>query len=178
MNQTEIWKDIKGYEGLYQVSNYGRVKGLDRFDNLNRSVKGIILKACIVGNGYHGVNLCNGKSKSYVIHRLVAMAFLNHKPSECKLVIDHIDFNRINNHLSNLRIITNRKNTNRKHLKSTSDYTGVSWFKNYKKWRAQIKINGKDKHLGYFTEELEASKVYDNALNQLNTFGSIKKTYD
>ena len=95
------------------------------------------------------------------------MAFLGHKPSGNKLVVDHIDFDRTNNHLSNLRIITHRENTNRKHIKSSSKYIGVSWYKSRKRWCAKIKINNKTKHLGYFIDELEASSAYQVALNNL-----------
>ena len=101
------------------------------------------------------------------MHQLVAEAFLNHKRCGMEFVINHIDFNKTNNKVENLEIITNRENSNQKHLKSSSIYTGVSWDKRYNKWRSNITVNGKLKHLGYFINELEASEVYKKELNNL-----------
>ena len=94
----EIWKDIEGYEGLYQVSNLGRVRSLDRYvkqwrDGL-KPVKGQIIKPCVrsIHNQYYYVNLWKSGVIKHYVHRLVAQAFLpnpdnlpqvNHK-NECK----------------------------------------------------------------------------------------------
>ena len=166
--QMEIFKDIKGYEGHYQVSDIGRVKSLERYDQMNRFIKERILKSNLSSNGYFTVNLCKGKPQTYLIHQLVAMAFLGHSPNGYNgLIVDHIDFNRTNNHLSNLKLISMRKNTDQKHLKSSSKYIGVSWCNTYKKWYACIRINKKTKNLGYFTDELKASESYKSALNKI-----------
>jgi hypothetical protein len=169
----EIFKDIDGYED-YQVSNLGRVKSLSRyikhFRGGKRLLKERILKPRLThntGDGYYMVYLYNGKGKNHLVHKLVARAFLNHIPSGKEYVIDHKDFDRTNNHLSNLKIITQRENTNRKHLKHSSKYTGVSFYKINSKWRASIGINGMQKHLGYFMEELEASKAYELAVKNI-----------
>ena len=92
----EIWKDIKGYEGLYQVSSFGNVKSLDRYvDGINgskRLMTGRILKHQKDGNGYHVVHLSKlGKVKNNKIHWLVAETFLNHKRNGFKYVIHHLD---------------------------------------------------------------------------------------
>lgn len=163
MKQKEVWRDIKDYEGLYQVSNHGNVKSL-------KYGKNRILKPALDSVGYYMVNLCNGKFHSYSIHKLVAIAFLNHKPCGYKIVVDHKDFNKTNNHLSNLRLISARENTNQIHLKSTSKYCGVSWQKVTKKWRAFIRINNKNKNLGSFNDELEASNAYQLALSKLKIY--------
>ena len=160
----EIFKDIPGYEGLYQVSNYGKVKSLVR----RGCVKDRILKPAISSGGYYTVSLYKEKPKKYAIHQLVAISFLNHIPCGYKLVIDHIDFNRTNNKLLNLKLISVRENTNKKHLKSSSKYCGVSWNTKHKKWYVYISINDINKYLGVFTNELEASKVYQKALKNLN----------
>ena len=77
MEQNEIWKDIEGYEGLYQVSNLGRVKSLERIDRHNHLVKERILKPKIEPNGYFRVDLCKeGKVKTLSVHRLVAQTFI------------------------------------------------------------------------------------------------------
>lgn len=94
----EIWKEIKDYEGLYWVSNQGRVK-----NRHNRILKPEIR------TGYHSVGLCkNSKCKHYRIHRLVAQAFIPNP--ENKPIINHIDENKLNNTPSNLEWCTNQEN--------------------------------------------------------------------
>ena len=106
----EIWKDILGYEGLYQVSSYGRIKSLSRKRN-NGLDKTIILKENINNKGYKRINLHkNKKMKSYLVHRLVAQAFIpnpNNYP-----IINHKDENPSNNHVSNLEWCTYKYNNN------------------------------------------------------------------
>lgn len=160
----EIFKNIPGYKGLYQVSNHGRVKSLAR----KGCIKDRILKPGTNKGGYSVVVLCNGFKKTHQVHKIVAITFLNHKPCGHKLVVDHKDFDRTNNHLSNLRLITPRENTNQKHLKSSSTYTGVCWDKARKKWLSAIKIEGKNKHLGYFIDELDASNAYQKELMKIS----------
>ena len=93
--ENEIWKDVIGYEGLYQVSNLGNVKSL-RFN------KEKILKQRIGTKGYFAVCLRKDKIvKTKEVHQLIAIAFLNHKPCGYKLVINHIDFNQKNNNILN-----------------------------------------------------------------------------
>ena len=97
----EIWKDIEGYEGLYQISNMGRVKALK---------KGIIRKPRL-GRGYLYLNLCkNGMKKTFKIHRLVAKAFIPN-PQNLKCV-NHKDENKLNNVVYNLEWCTFKYNTN------------------------------------------------------------------
>ena len=102
----EIWKDIKGYEGEYQVSNFGRVRSIDKYVNCglihsNKALKkGKILKLS-ERNGYLGVGLCNGKSqKSKLVHKLVAEAFIEN-PNNYNCV-NHKDENKQNNCVNNL----------------------------------------------------------------------------
>lgn len=158
----EIYKDVIGYEGHYAVSNLGNIKSI-KFN------KEKILKPCNTSlDGYYRVNLViNGKSKSRLVHQLIAESFLNHKRCGTKLVINHIDFNRTNNNVNNLEIVTFRENTNQKHLKSSSIYTGVCWDKSRNKWISRIRINGKMINLGRFENELDASKKYQEKLNNL-----------
>ena len=153
MNQ-EVFKPIPGYEGIYEVSNLGNVKSLERINAIGRKQKERILKPRAT-RGYYGISLYkDNKSKSRTIHQLVAEAFLNHKPCGLKLVVNHIDVNKQNNKSDNLEIVTNRENSNRKHLKSSSKYVGVSWYKERNKWLSFIRINGKQKYLGSFSKEL------------------------
>ena len=106
---SEIWKDIQGYEELYQVSNLGRVKSLDKYDKHNRFKRGKIKAICDNGNGYCVVNLkVDGKQKSRTVHRLVATAFI---PNPKNLPeINHIDGNKKNNNVSNLEWCDRRHN--------------------------------------------------------------------
>lgn len=169
MEHDEVWKDVPDYEGYYQVSNKGRVKSLSRTLSIGRFLKEKILKNGFDGRGYSKVILCkNTFIKTYKIHKLVAICFLNHKPNGLKLVVNHKDFNRLNNQIDNLEIVTNRENTNKKHLKSRSKHTGVTWREDRNKWHSQIYINGKQKHLGYFNNEIEAGKAYQEYLKNLN----------
>ena len=157
----EQWQKIQGYENDYLISSFGEVKSI-------KNGKDKILKKSKNINGYFIVSLCkNGKTKSFQIHQLVAIHFLNHIPNGLISVINHIDFNKNNNNVSNLEITTNRINSNRKHLKSTSQYTGVSWDKNRNKWQSQIKKDGKTIFLGRYDNELDASVAYQNELNKL-----------
>jgi len=166
-DQVEVWKPIPGYEGKYEFSNLHNVKSLSRF--IKRGNGGFWSKEKILKifleEGYYKVGLClNGKSKSFGIHQLVAMEFLNHTPCGFELVVEHKNQIRTDNRIENLEIITQRKNANKKHIKSSSKYTGVSWHKKNNKWRSAIVIEGKVKHLGYFEIEEEASEYYENAL--------------
>lgn len=170
----EIWKDVPTYEGLYQVSNLGNVKSLSRFkmSGGNKvSVKGRILKGGQSGlkkNMYLAVVLCdNTHRKQYKIHVLVAMAFLNHTPCGHKLVVDHINDNKLDNRVENLQIVTHRFNTYKTQGKWVSKYKGVSMCKIKNKWRARIRIQGKEIIIGYFTCELAASLAYQNKLKTL-----------
>jgi hypothetical protein len=106
----EQWRDIKGYEGLYQVSNLGRVKSMKR-----TTTKGGILKHDIV-TGYLRVSLCkNNIRKNYLIHRLVAENFIGYRDSPMQ--INHKDFNRQNNRPENLEWVTRKENI--KHFRTS-----------------------------------------------------------
>lgn len=165
--EVEIWKDIPGYEGLYQVSNLGRVKSLPReICNSRRCYisKERVLKNVLGKTGYFKLQLYKyGKVKYIQLHQLVAMVFLNHSPNGHNLVVDHINNNKLDNRVDNLQIVTTRKNLS-KDKKGTSKYTGVSLEKKNNRWRSQINVNGKVKYLGKFNCELAASYAYQKAL--------------
>lgn len=102
MNQKEIWKEVCGYEGLYHVSNLGRVKS-------TVCKKYHILKPTLSCNGYHQVSLyVNGCSKTFFIHRLLMLSFIPNP--ENKPHVNHIDSNTINNNLDNLEWCTRSEN--------------------------------------------------------------------
>lgn len=99
----ETWKDIEGYEGLYQVSSWGRVKSTYR--------GGKILKTDKLRNGYLRVTLSkDGMYKRYLVHRLVAQAFIPNPQN--KLQVNHIDEDKENNYVENLEWVTATENLN------------------------------------------------------------------
>ncbi len=95
--EQEIWKDIPGYTGLYQVSNFGRVKSLYRVVAHSRKVNQVVtekyLKQGTGSHGYFNVNLSNGRRKTFTVHQLVGMAFLGHIPKSYESVINHKNCN-------------------------------------------------------------------------------------
>jgi len=170
--QKEIWKDIPEYEGIYQVSNLGNVKSLPRKNyskyGVLRFLKGKVLANRPDGSGYFMVYLCKkGIMKSFKIHQLVASIFLSHIPNGNILVVNHKNFNRSDNRLDNLNIVTMRENGNQEHIKSSSKYVGVGWDKSRNKWTSKIWINGKTKNLGRFVNEYDAHLAYQKELSKL-----------
>lgn len=159
----EIWKNVIDFEGMYQVSNLGNVKSLNRLviqsNGKEIYLKERILKKCYDAFGYACYQLSkNGKLKNYRGHVLVAMHFLNHKPNGFKLVVDHINNIPSDNRVENLRLLTSHENTYRGRLNLTSKYKGVCWHKGRKMWMSYKN----KKHIGYFNTEKEA---YNSVLN-------------
>ena len=138
---VEEYKIIKDFEN-YEVSNLG---------NVRNNKTGRVLKLQIDTHGYYRVSLCkDGKPFNKKIHKLVAEYFIPNPFN--KLCIDHVDNNRLNNNVNNLRWVTSQENCMNSKLSSrnTSNYKGVHFAKQRNKWQAQIHFNGKNKHLGYF----------------------------
>lgn len=114
----EIFKDIPGYEGLYQVSNLGNVKSLKR-----PGAKEKLLKGEIDQDGYIRITLTkNGKTKKYKAHRLVMMAFNN--TNDYSLQVNHIDGNKKNNKLENLEWCTASYNTRHSYINNLNKTKG------------------------------------------------------
>lgn len=166
---NEVYKDIEGYEGIYQVSNLGNV----------RNQRGKVLKTYQINSGYLCLKLfdANGKRSSHLVHRLVAAAFLS-KP---KKEVNHIDGNKHNNTVSNLEWCTSSENKRhaldtginvynkptrgqkltRNGKPSASKYFGVSYDNTRSKWIGTV-VHNKVKllHKRYSTE-LEAARARD-----------------
>ena len=108
----EVWKDIQGYEGLYQVSTQGRVKSLERMIPYSKGMRKIpekIMQLELNTDGYWRLKLANGTTKkNKKIHRLVAEAFLPNP--EGKRCINHIDGDKSNNCVDNLEWVTHKEN--------------------------------------------------------------------
>ena len=184
MEIDEIWKDIPNYEGYYQVSNLGNVRSIDRVIKNRKAeylLKGKDIKFLINGGGYNGyfdvVLSKEGVQKRYRVHQLVAMAFLNHEPNGFKKVVNHKNFDKLDNRLENLEIISARENCNKKHLKSTSIYTGVSWEKNTNKWKSIITIKSQLIYLGRYEDEIQASEIYELAVKLVDKYNGIPKDF-
>jgi len=177
--EIEVWKDIPNYEGFYQASNLGNIKSLERmvkhWPSGLKIVKERILKANPNTQGYLSLWINKDSiSKKIQVHKLVAIAFLNHVPNGYEIVVNHKDFNILNNKLSNLELVSQRENANRKHLKSTSKYTGVYWYKRDKKWKSRIQINGKNKNLGTFENEHDAHLAYQKELDKIKILSLLE----
>lgn len=111
----EVWKDISGYEGYYQISDLGRIRSLDRYANVcgggKRLVKGKIIKPVKCTNGYYEASLSyKGVRKVLLLHRVVAEAFI---PNPHNLPeVNHKDENPANNEVNNLEWCTSKYNAN------------------------------------------------------------------
>lgn len=118
----EMWKSVKGYEGIYEVSNYGNVRSLDRKIEhrtknglTKRKVKGILMKQSKNKKGYSAIDLRKNNVRKYgFIHRLVATAFIGCPPTS-EHQINHLDGNNENNHVSNLEWVTLAENMDHAH---------------------------------------------------------------
>jgi len=158
--ENEIFIDAIGFENIYEVSNYGRV----RSKKYNRFIHGTISES-----GYVKLTLqTEDKAVIRKAHRIIYYSFY---PNTCKnMQINHIDRDKTNNAISNLEAVSSRENNSHKNmfLKKTSKYVGVSWATARKAWRVSITINGKRKFLGHFDDEIEARNAYLNYLNKYN----------
>jgi len=146
----EIYKEIKDFPN-YCVSNLGNVKN----NNTNK-----ILKQRIKKNGYLEVQLSKlNKSYHKYIHRLVIDTFLDNNDN--KKCVDHINGNKIDNNLKNLRWATHKQNGQNSKIRkdNTSSVKGVCFNKYHNKWHARIKIDGISIHLGYYDNLEDAKEV-------------------
>lgn len=164
-----------GLETNVEVTKEGNVRRV--LKDWHRKSKGkpkinygsVNLKDHISPCGYYwlSVSIKGNKNKSVRIHQMVASVFLGYVFNGNKNVVDHIDSNKLNNNLYNLRIITNRENISKEISKKTKYYVGVYFHKPMQKYRAQIHLNGKRKHLGYFNTPEEASEKYQSVLKTI-----------
>lgn len=158
MNSEEVWKPIKDYEGLYEISNFGRVKNAKHNTMLKMHNK----------EGYQRLALHrNGKSRCVYVHRLVAETFIeNHDPK--KKVVDHIDRERTNNHVSNLRWATLSQNSKNRHITGgKSKYKGVTFRERNQKYEVNACFNSKHHYIGSYENEKQAAKAYNEACIKL-----------
>jgi hypothetical protein len=161
-NVKEVWKQIPGFEG-YEASNTGLIRS---------HLRGVpkVLKFAKNNRGYFIVGVRRDMSTHHkLVHRLIAMTFLG----ESNLVVDHVNNNKEDNKLSNLRYCTQRENTTNGNfttsiIKKYSKFIGVTKSKGrQKEWKSTIRINGKSTYLGNFYTEQEAVNAYQNKLKQI-----------
>ena len=155
----EEYKKIDGYDN-YEISNQGNVRNTDT---------GKVLKTCKNIHGYYLVGLYkNCIKQTLMIHRLVALHFISN-PDNLR-EIDHINQDKANNTITNLRWISPSNNCRNRSKKqnTSSKFMGVCFDKARGKYRARISINNKRKHIGYYEKEEEAGSAFDNYVRQHN----------
>lgn len=128
-----------------------------------KKVKAGDFAGCLSKKGYWVIGLkINGKNKILMAHRVIY--FMYHKTNIDQYIIDHIDLNKSNNCISNLRLANlneNKWNQDKAKLKATSKYKGVYWCTTKQRWVAAICCNGKRGAIGYYKNELEAARAYN-----------------
>lgn len=156
----EIWKPIPNYEGIYEVSNTGRVVSLK--NGKRRDISGASRR-----DGYRVLKLRNfGSDGDFYLHRILATAFIDN-PNKLPYV-NHIDGNPSNNIISNLEWVSARENVSHgfKNKKCSSKYAGVHFCNQAKKWRASFRLEGKRKFIGHFLCETAAHIAYVKTITQ------------
>jgi hypothetical protein len=159
--ENEVWNDVIGTGGMYQLSDNGRYRS-------RKSGKWKIIKPCKNGVGYLKICTCfNCVEKRQYLHRAMWEAFVGPIPKSMQ--VDHINGIRDDNRLINLRLLNNRDNTQeaknreRKKGKTSSLYIGVHWNNAKKKWVVRINVYGKSEFAGYYDCEQVARCVSELA---------------
>ena len=165
---NECWRSIDGFIN-YQISNLGRVR------NCNT---GRILKPGWGTGGYLKVTLCKDSKKfTCRIHKLVANEFIDNPNN--KKCIDHINNDRVDNTVTNLRFATYSENQRNKPKKqnTSSQYLGVCWCKTKQRWHCRVRDeNSKYNHLGYFENEKDAGLAYNKYVSaNFPEFGKLNQ---
>lgn len=157
---SETFIPVAGFGGRYVVSDRGRVM----------SVRGRTMFELRGANntcGYKQVELYGplGGVK-FLVHRLVAA---HHLPNpERAPLVDHIDRDTQNNDKLNLRSASQNQHNRAPNRVSTSSYKGVGWVSTRRMWRARITVNGAQRHLGFFYDEVAAARAYNDAARRLH----------
>lgn len=171
-----IWKPVKDFEGLYEVSSCGLVKSLSR-KSVNKgsysghvNIKERILKQTTNRLGYKVLTLFKDGTRNFkIVHRMVAEAFVDNPKKY--LEVNHKDLNKSNNDYKNLEWCNRQYNVNHfyKSKSKTSKYKGVSFQKDRKQWLAFVDINKKRTNIGRFDTEIQAHNKRLEYINKLKT---------
>ncbi len=164
----EYFIDIPNYEGLYQISTFGRIKSLKRTVSYNNKKLEETIKEYHIGsNGYPSCTLNKeGKKKTWAIHQLMGITFYNHK-TDNNTVTNHIDEDKLNPKLNNLEVVSIRYNT--QYSKTTE---GI--YERNNKFEVYIRIEGKKTYLGRFDTKVEALNIRNKKLKEIDTFLPIR----
>lgn len=162
---------FNGLETNLEVTKCGRVRRI-KVDWMRRNrvigeVNFNLLKLTKQGYKTICIQIKGLKLKNIFVHQLIATTFLGYKFNGHKIVVDHIDSNKLNNHIENLRIVTQRINVSKEKSIKSGLPTGVCFRKNIKRYQSRIQIDGKNLSLGYYNTQEEASKAYINKLESL-----------
>jgi hypothetical protein len=173
MKMNEEWRNIKDYEGYYQISNLGNVKSLHRVvarrNHPPHTTKEKILALTPDSKGYFIVYLHKGIRKGHLVHKLVWDAFGNETKKDKTIRIDHKDDNRQNNKIDNLQLLANRENCYKGWVaKGKKEPIGVTLDRTKKKYVANIQLAGRRIFLGTYNNIEEASKKYQDTLLAFN----------
>ena len=159
-----------GIETNVEVTKCGKVRKI-KVDWLKIKVKigEVDFNKLKLVRGYKcvGIQIKGIKPRPAFIHQLVASAFLDYKWQGHKLVVDHIDSNKLNNNLENLQVISNRENNSKERTIKSGLPVGVYFNKLRKKYQSHIKINNNQIHLGYYITIEDASQAYQNKLKKI-----------
>lgn len=180
----EVWKDILWTDGIYQVSNLGRVRSA----KARRDAPYCSILKQRLNNPYPIIRFkYRAKEAEKRVHRLVAEAFLG--PCPKGLVVNHKDGNKFNNKLENLEYVSQKENNRHsyslrfgafvrdKKKRCSSHFVGVSWKKANNSWCASISLDGKRTHLGYFKNEIDAGRRYFGARVLRGLDEAMRKRY-
>ena len=158
----EVWKDVVGYENLYQVSNLGNVKRVGSFRGVNKKYINTYLTPKDNGKGYLRIKLSkDGKGKMFMLHRLISIAFIDN-PNNYN-VVNHKDSNKLNNNIDNLEWCTQSYNVI--HSVNNNRWTqvnkvGKGYFKDGNKYYARVTYKRNTLSLGSYDTEKEAEEIY------------------
>lgn len=174
--QEEIWRPVKGFEGYYEVSNLGKVRSVERYvkqSNHLRYVPPRIKKENVSRHGYPFVTLCkNRRSRHYLIHRLVAEAFIPNPKN--KPYVDHINTNPLDYSIDNLRWVTAKENANnnltKKHCRDNT-YTPERTQKMLDTKRARS-CYGSPKRVYQYTKDGKFVREYNSINEAKKSMGS------
>jgi hypothetical protein len=169
--KNEIWKQVKGYEGLYEVSNLGNIKSVDRYvtsiTGVTRLLKGKLLKHGKTKSGYMNVVLMNqGVRNNHTVHSLVYDAHGIGERNGRKLQVHHIDHDKTNNAIYNLTLKTPQDNMIESRINLGYITPGIQWVPQRNKWQVYTTVNSKRIWAGYYNN-------YKDALNTITTLKSI-----